>query len=282
ATALAVSETAATPVFAEPGVNTYNMDVQNVETVITCKTKAIIPVHLYGQCCDMDSIMQLAKKYNLYVVEDNAQSHGATFNGKPAGSFGNINATSFYPGKNLGALGDAGAITTNDETLAGKIKMLRNYGSREKYFNECIGYNKRLDEIQAAFLSVKLKYLQQFTDERQHIAEIYLQQLAGIKEIILPETLQGATHVYHIFLIRTQKRNELQAYLKEKGIDTLIHYPMPPHLQKAYAHLGYQKGDFPIAEMLANTSLSLPIYPGLSTTEVEFICHAIQQFFTRN
>ncbi|MFZ1800233.1 MAG: DegT/DnrJ/EryC1/StrS family aminotransferase, partial [Chitinophagaceae bacterium] len=145
ATALAVSETGATPVFAEPCVNTYNMDVHNVEAAITGKTKAIIPVHLYGQCCNMDSIMQLAKKYNLYVVEDNAQSHGATFNGKPAGSFGDINATSFYPGKNLGALGDAGAITTNDETLAGKIKMLRNYGSREKYFNECIGYNKRLD-----------------------------------------------------------------------------------------------------------------------------------------
>lgn len=282
ATALAVSETGATPVFAEPCVNTYNMVVQNVEAAITGKTKAMIPVHLYGQCCDMDSLMQLAKKYNLYMVEDNAQSHGATFKGKPAGSFGNINATSFYPGKNFGALGDAGAITTNDETLAGKIKMLRNYGSREKYYNECIGYNKRLDEIQAAFLSVKLKYLQQFTEERQHIAEIYLKQLAGIEEIILPATLKCATHVYHIFLIRTQKRNELQAYLKEKGIDTLIHYPLPPHLQKAYAPLSYQKGDFPIAEMLADTSLSLPIYPGLSTAEIEFICHSIKNFFTRN
>lgn len=279
ATALAVSETGATPVFAEPDEITYNLNVHNVEAAITGKTKAIIPVHLYGQCCDMDSLMKLAKKYNLYVVEDNAQSHGATFNGKPGGSFGDINATSFYPGKNLGALGDAGAITTNDEELAGKIKMLRNYGSREKYYNECIGYNKRLDEIQAAFLSVKLKYLQQFTEERKRIAEIYLKQLAGIEEIILPKTLKGATHVYHVFLIRTQRRNELQVYLKEKGIDTLIHYPMPPHLQKAYAHLGYQKGNFPIAEMLADTSLSLPIYPGLSEKEIEFISMSIKTFF---
>lgn len=279
ATALAVSETGATPVFAEPDILTYNMDVHNVEAAISNKTKAVIPVHLYGQCCAMHNVMQLAGKYNLYVVEDNAQSHGATFNGKPAGSFGDINATSFYPGKNLGALGDAGAITTNDESLADTIKMLRNYGSREKYYNECIGYNKRLDEIQAAFLSVKLKYLQLFTAERQRIAEMYLQLLAGIKEIILPETLPGATHVYHIFLIRTKKRDALRAYLKEQGIDTLIHYPIPPHLQKAYAHLGYKKGDFPIAEMLADTSLSLPVYPGLSEKEIEYISMAIKTFF---
>ncbi len=281
ATALAVSETGATPVFADPDPDTYNMDAKNTEASITKCTKAIMPVHLYGQCCKMDSLIQLAIKHHLFVVEDNAQSHGASFNAKPAGSFGHINATSFYPGKNLGALGDAGAITTNDQKLANKIKLFRNYGSKKKYFNECIGYNRRLDEIQAAFLLVKFEYLQYFTMQRQQIALHYLQSLAEVDEIILPTVSKGATHVYHVFLIRTKKRDALQKFLKEQGIDTLIHYPMPPHLQKAYSHLGFHKGDFPIAEQLALTSLSLPIYPGLKKAEIEYIIKSIKKFFVK-
>jgi dTDP-4-amino-4,6-dideoxygalactose transaminase len=278
ATVLAVSYVGATPVFAEPYIDTFNFDAKNAEAVITSSTKAIIPVHLYGQCCDMESIMQLAEKYNLFIVEDNAQSHGASFNGKLAGSWGNANATSFYPGKNLGALGDAGAITTNDETIADKIKMLRNYGSNKKYYNEIIGFNKRLDELQAAFLSVKLKYLQQFSSQRQEIALWYDAALADVKDVILPKTKERATHVYHLYVIRTNERDALQQYLKSKNIDTLIHYPVPPHLQKAYAHLGFVKGDFPIAEKMADTCLSLPVYPGITKKEVEYVCENIKHF----
>jgi len=278
ATVLAISYTGAKPIFAEPDIYTYNIDVKNIEAAITSTTKAIIPVHLYGQCCDMESIMQLAKKNNLFVVEDNAQSHGATFSGKPAGSWGHANATSFYPGKNLGALGDAGAVTTDDDALAEKIKMLRNYGSKRKYYNEIIGFNKRLDELQAKFLFVKLKYLQQFTEARQEIAKWYDDTLAGMEKIILPYTNKEATHVYHLYMIRHEKRDALQQYLNDKGIDTLIHYPVPPHLQKAYKHLGYKKGDFPIAEAIADTCLSLPIYPGMKKSEVEYVCEKINEF----
>lgn len=279
ATVLAVSHVGATPVFAEPDILTYNISSIEIKLKITEKTKAIIPVHLYGQACNMDAVMNVATQNNLYVIEDNAQAHGAICNEKITGSWGHINATSFYPGKNLGALGDAGAITTNDKTLATKVKMLRNYGSSEKYYNEEIGYNMRLDELQAAFLRVKLKYLLQLTKMRQRIAACYENLLHDCSHVTLPFICNGCTHVYHLYVIRTERRDALQNYLNEKGIGTMIHYPVPPHMQKAYSDLGYKQGDFPVAEKLADTSLSLPLYPGITDDEVSFVCSRIKKFF---
>lgn len=279
ATALAVSYVGATPVFVEPNINTYNINPSKIEAATTRKTKAIIPVHLYGQCCEMEAIQAIANKHHLYIVEDNAQSQGASYNSRLAGSWGNINGTSFYPGKNLGALGDAGAITTNNEQLAHKATVLRNYGSQKKYYNETIGHNMRLDECQAAFLSVKLKHLADWTAQRQQIANWYNEALENIGDLILPVTAKNATHVYHLYVIRTQKRDALQQHLTQQGIGTLIHYPIPPHLQQAYANLKYKKGDFPIAETIANTCLSLPLWPGMTQTVVQQVAKNIQQFF---
>ncbi len=278
ATALAVSYVGATPVFVEPHLFSYNIDPAKIEAAITSKTKAIIPVHLYGQACEMEVIMAIAKKYQLFVVEDNAQSQGASYKGKLTGSWGNINATSFYPGKNLGALGDAGAVTTDDVELAQKAMTLRNYGSQKKYFNEVIGFNMRLDECQAGFLSVKLKYLKEWTAQRQQISEWYNEALKDIDGIILPKVAEDATHVYHIYLIRTKNRDKLQNHLSENKIGTLIHYPIPPHLQKAYQHLGFKKGDFPIAEEIADTCLSLPLWPGIKKELVDEIADIIKKF----
>lgn len=279
ATVLAISYVGATPIFVEPNIETYNLDASKIVCAITPKTKAIMPVHLYGQCCEMEEIMEIAEKYNLFVIEDNAQSQGATFNGKLSGSWGHINGTSFYPGKNLGALGDAGAVTTNDIQLAKNASVLRNYGSEKKYYNEVIGHNMRLDECQAAFLSVKLPHLLNWTVQRQLIAKQYLQLLDGIGDLILPVTHQNATHVYHLFVIRTKKRDELQQYLANNGVGSLIHYPIPPHLQKAYQYLGLQKGALPIAEEIANTCLSLPIWPGMTSEMIEYISVCIKRFF---
>ena len=270
ATALAVSHVGATPVFVEPRMETYNINPENIPAAINKKTKAIMPVHLYGQSCEMDAIMEIAKANNLYVVEDNAQAHLSSFNGKLTGSFGDISGTSFYPGKNLGALGDAGAITTNNEDLALKVKTLRNYGSSVKYYNEEIGYNNRLDELQAAFLRVKLNYLHEWTQQRKEIASWYNTNLNN-KDWILPEVHNNADHVYHLYVIRTNDRDRLQVELNAKGIQTMIHYPVPPHLQKAYKHLGYKEGDFPIAEEIAKTCLSLPVWPGIDKIRLEQI-----------
>lgn len=279
ATLLAVTIAGAHPVLVEPDKLTYNINPQNIEKAITSKTKAIIAVHLFGQACNMDAIMNIALQHNLFVIEDNAQAHGATWNGKPAGSFGQINATSFYPGKNLGALGDAGMVTTNDEGLSQKALLLRNYGSAKKYYNELIGYNMRLDECQAAFLSVKLKYLQQWTEQRQLIAAQYDEAFQATGDLILPFKAQLATHVYHQYVVRSSKRNELQQYLQNHGVQTLIHYPVPPHLQAAYSSLGFKEGDFPLAEELANTSLSLPIWPGMTKEEINYIIDTVKDFF---
>jgi dTDP-4-amino-4,6-dideoxygalactose transaminase len=263
ATALAVSHVGATPIFVEPRMETYNINPELIPQAITKKTKAIMPVHLYGQACEMDAIMEIAKVHNLYVVEDNAQAHLSSFNGQLTGSFGDVNGTSFYPGKNLGALGDAGAVTTNNEQLANRIKTLRNYGSAVKYYNEEIGYNNRLDELQAAFLRVKLNYLQEWTNQRKEIAQWYNEVLKLRNDLVLPYVHKNADHVYHLYVVRTSNREKLQQELTEKGIQTMIHYPVPPHLQKAYKHLGYKQGDFPIAEEIARTCLSLPIWPGM-------------------
>lgn len=279
ATALAVSYCGATPVFTEPDPESYNIDPSNFERSITSRTKAVIPVHLYGQCCAMEQIMEIAARQNIFVVEDNAQAQGASFNNKPTGSFGTVNGISFYPGKNLGAFGDAGAITTNSAEIAEKVRVLRNYGSQKKYYNEVIGYNMRLDELQAVLLSVKLKYLDGWNKERQQIAEWYTQRLSRLEGIILPFITPGASHVFHQYVIRTEKRNKLQEHLQNNGIGTLIHYPVPPHLQNAYKDLGYKKGDFPVAELIADTCLSLPIYPGLTESEAGYVCEIIESFF---
>jgi dTDP-4-amino-4,6-dideoxygalactose transaminase len=279
ATAIAVSNLRAKPVFVEPDRRTYNLDPGLIEAVLTEKTKAIMPVHLYGQACEMDSIMAIAKKYGLFVVEDNAQAHAAFFGDKMTGSWGHVNATSFYPGKNLGALGDAGAVTTNDEYLAEKVRVLRNYGSRAKYKNEVIGFNMRLDEVQAAFLKVKLSYLFDLTRQRQEIAGMYDERLAGIEGLILPYTHEQATHAFHLYVVRTVQRDQLQKHLSAQGISTLIHYPIPPHLQAAYSDLGYGNGSFPIAEELALTSLSLPIWPGMTVSEVDQVSDCVKLFF---
>ncbi len=276
---LAVSQVGAVPVPVEPDSATYNIDPTRIEAAITSKTKAIMPVHLYGQPCDMASIMAIAEKHGLMVVEDNAQAHGAKYNGKLTGIFGQINATSFYPTKNLGALGDAGAITTNNPELASKARLLRNYGSGEKHYNDMLGYNSRLDELQAAYLNVKLPYLNTWNAGRRQIAQQYYDYLKEVPEIILPFNIPGSEPVYHIFVIRTPQRDQLQVYLSQQGVETAIHYPVPPHRQKAYASLGYRKGDFPITENIAATCLSLPIWPGLTPDMIEYVCQKIKAFF---
>jgi dTDP-4-amino-4,6-dideoxygalactose transaminase len=279
ATVLAVSYVGATPIFVEPNIHTYNIDPSKIEAAITSKTKAIMPVHLYGQACEMTEIMRIVEKYNLKVIEDNAQAQGATYQDKLTGSFGHINGTSFYPGKNLGALGDAGGITTNDVVLAEKAKVLSNYGTRVKYVNDEIGFNMRMDECQAAFLNVKLNYLSNWIQQRQQIANWYNKHLSNIEGLILPTVAQNATHTYHLYVVRTTKRDALMQHLTDNEIGTLIHYPIPPHLQQAYANLGFSKGDFPIAEEIADTCLSLPIWPGMNETEVAFVATSIKQFF---
>lgn len=278
ATWLAVSMTGAKPVPVEPDPATYNLAPQRLAAAITARTRAIMPVHLYGQACAMGPILDFARQHQLWVVEDNAQAHGATWQGQATGSFGHLNATSFYPGKNLGALGDAGAITTDSAEWAEQVGMLRNYGSRQKYHNEVPGVNSRLDELQAAVLRVKLPLLDAWTRQRQQIAAWYDGYLAGIPELVLPAIAVGATHVYHLYVVRTPHRNALQQHLTAQGIGTLIHYPVPPHQQPAYQALGYQAGDFPIAEELAATSLSLPLWPGLTEQQVARVSGSIREF----
>jgi dTDP-4-amino-4,6-dideoxygalactose transaminase len=279
ATWLAVSYTGATPVPVEPNPHTYNLDAGNLEAAITPHTKAIMPVHLYGQACEMDVIMEVARRHNLFVVEDNAQSQGAACHGKLTGSFGQLNATSFYPGKNLGALGDAGAITTDDASLLSACQSLRNYGSHKKYHNERIGLNARLDELQAAILRAKLPLLDGWNQQRQAAAAYYLDALQGVGDLILPVTANDCTHVYHLFVVRTAQRDALQQHMASQGVGSLIHYPIPPHLQPAYAHLGMKAGQFPLAEAMAHTVLSLPMYPGLQEAQQAQVVQAIKSFF---
>ncbi len=262
ATWLAVSYVGATPVPVEPILETYNIDPSLIEAAITSKTKAIIPVHLYGQTVDIDPILAVAKKYNLVVIEDAAQAHGALYKGRKVGSLGHAAAFSFYPGKNLGAYGDAGAITTNDKNIAEKIKIIRNYGSQKKYFNEVKGVNSRLDELQAAFLRVKLKKLDEWNARRKVIAQLYLDRLKNEKSIVLPIVPDWADPAWHLFVIRHQNRDDLQKKLSEKGIQTLIHYPLPPHKQAAYVEMNGL--NFAISEKIHIEVLSLPIGPHMS------------------
>ena len=279
ATWLAVSYVGGVPVPVEPDPHTYNLDPARLEAAITPRTKGIMPVHLYGQACAMGPIMTIAEKHGLWVVEDNAQAQGAAWEGGLTGSFGAANGTSFYPGKNLGALGDAGAVTTNDDALDAKIRTLRNYGSQKKYYNEIIGQNSRLDELQAAVLRIKLEHLPAWTAQRQQVAAWYDQHLAGLGDLVLPTVAAGATHVYHLYVVRTARREALQQHLTEQGVGTLIHYPVPPHRQQAYAHLAIPAGAFPIAEKIADTALSLPMWPGMTEEHVAGVAEAVRVFF---
>lgn len=277
ATALAVTYTGATPVFVEPDIRTFNIDPTKIEAAITDKTKAIMPVHLYGQACDMDPIMEVAKKYSLYVVEDCAQAHGAKYKGKVIGSFGDAAGFSFYPGKNLGALGDAGATVTNNEELAKKVRALGNYGSDYKYHHIYQGNNSRLDELQAAFLAAKLPHLNKVNVERRKIAQKYLDGINN-PEIILPFVPEYAEPVWHIFGIRCNRRDELEQFLNDAGISTNKHYPIPMHLQGCYADLGFKKGDYPIAEEISETELSIPMYYGMTDEEVQHVIDRMNEF----
>lgn len=277
ATALAVSYVGATPIFVEPDIETYNINPNLIETKITTRTKAIIPVHLYGLPCDMDEINRIANKYNLKVIEDGAQSQGALYKGIRTGSLGDAAGISLYPGKNLGALGDGGIITTNDEKLAESVQILRNYGSQKKYYNKEKGLNSRLDEMQAAFLRVKLQNLDNWNIERKKIANRYISEITN-KNVVLPVQPIYSEHVWHVFALRCAERQNLQNYLGSLGIGTLIHYPVPIHLQEAYSELGFSKGDFPIAEKIADEILSIPIWPGMSEEEIDYVITSINRF----
>jgi len=267
ATWLAVSLVGATPIPVEPDPETYNIDPGRIAAAITTKTRALLPVHLYGHPADMDPICTLGREHGLKVIEDAAQAHGATYKGKRAGSLGDAAAFSFYPGKNLGAYGDGGAIVTDDAELADRLRVLRNYGSRKKYFNEVKGVNSRLDSLQAAFLRAKLPYLDNWNRRRREIARQYRLSLAEIPGLRLPEVAPGAEPAWHLFVVRHSGRDALRQHLTEAGIGTLIHYPIPPHLSGAYADAGYKPGDFPVTESLANTVLSLPMGPHLSSPQ---------------
>ncbi|MBY0272194.1 MAG: DegT/DnrJ/EryC1/StrS family aminotransferase [Alphaproteobacteria bacterium] len=277
ATWLAVSYAGAKIIPVEPNEKTYNIDPQKIENAITPKTKAIIPVHLYGQPAEMDEINAIAKKYGLWVIEDAAQAHGALYKGQRTGSLGNAAGFSFYPGKNLGAFGDGGAITTNNDVLAEKIRMLRNYGSKVKYSHQMKGFNSRLDELQAAFLRVKLRYLDEWNERRTAIANHYLDGLSS-SDILLPHVVKNIIPAWHLFVVRTKNREVLQSYLKSENIDSLIHYPIPPHLQQAYAEMKCPSGSFPISERIHNEVLSLPIGPHMNMIELQKIICTMNGF----
>lgn len=277
ATALAVTYVGARPVFVEPKLETFNIDPKRIEEKITERTKAIIPVHLYGQACDMDPIMKVAKKYGLKVIEDCAQAHGATYKGKMIGTFGDAAGFSFYPGKNLGALGDAGAVVTNNREFAEKIRALRNYGSDYKYHHIYKGNNSRLDELQAAFLTAKLSHLDGMNNERRRIADRYLSEIKNPK-VVLPAVEKDMVPVWHIFALRCDERDVLEEHLNERGIGTNKHYPIPMHLQECYQDLGFTEGDFPIAEEISRKELSIPMYYGMTDEEISYVIDAINKY----
>lgn len=275
---LAVSQAGATPVPVEPNRRTYNLDPERIENAITSKTKGIMPVHLYGQPADMDPIKTIASQYGLKVLEDASQAHGALYKSQRVGSVGDAAAFSLFPGKNLGALGDAGVVLTNDDELASKIRWLRNYGSETKYYNKVQGYNSRLDELQAALLRVKLKTLDDWNERRKARATYYLQTLEGQPDLVLPYVPQSIDPVWHLFVVRHPRRDDLRLHLEKSGVGTIIHYPVPPHLQEAYSSAGYARGAFPITEAMANEVLSIPIGPHLSESQAEYVVDQITSF----
>lgn len=277
ATWLAVSYAGATPVPVEPDARTYNLDPDRMEAALTGRTRAVMPVHLYGQPADMDPILEIARRHGLYVLDDAAQAHGARYKGKRIGGLGDITGWSFYPGKNLGAFADAGAVTTNDEVLADRVRVLRNYGSRKKYFNEVPGFNSRLDEMQAAILRVKLAYLDPWNERRMRIAARYLEELRDAS-LTLPYVPEWAAPVHHLFVVRSHRRDALREHLEQHGIKTLVHYPVPPHLQAAYHAIGMREGDLPISEAIHQQVLSLPIGPHMTDEQVGRVIESTREF----
>ena len=278
ATWLAISYAGAVPVPVEPDGRTYNLNPDLIERAITPRTRAVLPVHLYGQPADMDPILDVAHRHDLKVIEDAAQAHGASYKGRRAGALGDAAGWSFYPGKNLGALGDAGGITTSDDELADRVRVLRNYGSRVKYYNEVKGYNSRLDPLQAAFLRAKLPFLDDWNQRRKSVATVYRQKLAGIEGLTLPHVPDGIEPSWHIFAVRHQDRDGLQKHLTDAGVGTLIHYPVPPHLSDAYAEMGCKAGDYPITEQIASTILSIPMGPHLPAEHMQQVVDSVESF----
>lgn len=276
ASVMGITINGATPVFVEPDAF-YNIDVTKIEEKITERTKAILVVHLYGQASNMTEIMRLAEKYNLRVVEDCAQSHGAKWNGQMTGTFGDVGCFSFYPSKNLGAFGDGGAVVINDEVLDKKFRVFRNYGSEKRYHNMIIGANSRLDEMQAALLRVRLSHLDEINAERADIAAAYTAAINNEK-VLLPQIRTGASSVFHQYVVRTDDRDKFMNYLQDRGIGTIIHYPIPPHLAEAYQYLGYEKGAYPITEVYADTVLSLPMYTGMTQEEIKYVIDVINEY----
>lgn len=276
ASVMGITMNGAVPVFIEPD-KFYNIDSNKIEEKITDKTKAILVVHLYGQATNMDRIIKLCKKYNLYLVEDCAQSHGATYNGKVTGSFGDIGCFSFYPSKNLGAFGDAGAITTNNKEIAENIKVLRNYGSEKRYHNKVVGYNSRLDEIQAGLLRIKLSHINELQKEREFIANRYLNEINS-SNIKLPLVNQNCTSAWHLFVLYVENRPRFIQYLNENGVGNLVHYPIPPHLSEAYSYLGYKEGSFPVAEDYADKVISIPIFNGMNDKEIDYVINVVNRY----
>lgn len=276
ASVMGITINEATPVFVEPDEH-FGMDPDKIEEKITEKTKAILVTHLYGMASQMDKIVEICKKHNLRLVEDCAQSHGACFNGKMTGTFGDIGCFSFYPSKNLGAFGDAGAVVLNDENLAQKFRVFRNYGSEKRYYNKIVGANSRLDELQAGLLRVRLSHMHELTDEKVRIAERYSREIKNDK-IQLPSLAKGTTCVWHQYVIRCEHREKLIDYLNKKEIGTIIHYPIPPHLAEAYQYLGHKAGFLPITENLAKTVLSIPMYNGMTDEEQTYVINALNEF----
>lgn len=281
ATAEGISMCGATPIFVDIDPNSFNININHIGEKISKKTKAIVPVHLYGQAAEMDPILELAKAHNLIVLEDSCQAHIADYKGKKVGNFGKASAFSFYPGKNLGAYGEAGGISTNDADFYQLLQKMRGHGSVQRNIHDVIGHNYRMSEFQAAVLYIKSKYLRDWTNQRRNIAKLYKSFLKDIEEIECPQEYPEKLHVYHLFVIKvgSGKRDKLQEYLEQNGISTGLHYPVPIHLQKAYQHLGHRRGDFPEAEKIADQILSLPIYPEMERDKVEYVCEKIRGFF---
>jgi dTDP-4-amino-4,6-dideoxygalactose transaminase len=276
ATAAAIRYTGATPVFVDINLDSYTMDPAQVEQAITPRTKAICPVHLYGQAVDLDPILDIAKRHGLKVIEDACQAHGTEYKGRRVGAIGDVGAFSFYPGKNLGAYGEGGMAVTNDDAAAKAIRMLRDWGAEKKYYHALKGFNYRMDGVQGAILRVKLRYLAKWTDARRAHAETYKKLLAD-SDVVVPSEMPYSRHVYHVYAVRTRNREALQQALQREGVQTGIHYPIPVHLQEAHADLGYKAGDFPFSEQAANEVLSLPMFPELSFTQIEAVSAAVKQ-----
>ncbi len=291
ATAWGATLCGARPVFVDCEPDSYNINPGKIESAVSSKTKAVVAVHLYGQPADMDSLLEVTRQHDLFLIEDAAQSHVAEYKGKKIGGFGEAASFSFYPGKNLGAYGEGGAVLTNNTELAKRARMIRDHGTLQKYQHEIFGHNYRMEGLQGAVLEVKLKYLSDWTESRRRVAEKYKEMLSGIEQIILPVEMPYAKHVYHLFVIQVRGKKEeygsslrdkLAVFLKEKGIATGMHYPIPLHLQDCFKHLGYKKGDFPNTEKLAETGLSLPIFPELNDEQIEYVCSNIKSFFIQS